>query len=72
MKRPLAYFSVVFASVLFVLQLWAPSFGRRNPVELSDGRVELLVGYEQDDSICLRGTVKDYSYNNQYGQITWI
>lgn len=70
MKRPLAYFSVVFASVLFVLQLWAPSFGRRNPVELSDGRVKLLVGYEQDDSICLRGTVKDYSYNNQYGQIT--
>lgn len=70
MKRPLAYFSVVFASVLFMLQLWNPSFGRRHPVELSDGRAKSLVGYEQDDSICLRGTVKDYSYNNQYGQIT--
>ncbi len=70
MKRPLAYFSVVFASVLFVLQLGNPSFGRRTPVELSDGKEKSLVFYEQDDSVCLRGTVKDYSYNNQYGQIT--
>lgn len=70
MKRPLALFCVVFAGILFVLQVWNPSLFRRSPIELTEDGIYSLGNYEQDDSILLCGTVKDYSYNNQYGQIT--
>lgn len=72
MKRPLACFSVVFAGVLFVLQLWSPDVFERNPIKIENegSRHKNLDGYEQDDFVCICGTVNDYSYNNLYGQIT--
>lgn len=70
MKRPLAYFSVVFVSVLFLLQCWNVSIIRQNPIEILTDGEKALSGLQQDDIIQICGTVKDYSYNNQYGQIT--
>lgn len=70
MKRPLAYTAVVFVMVLTLLQIWDASVFRQSPiVEETDGSKHLF-GYVQDDEITICGTIKDYSYNTQYEQIT--
>lgn len=70
MKRPLAWTAVVFVMVLALLQIWDASAFKQSPiVEEMDGSKQ-LAGYVQDDEITICATIKDYSYNTQYEQIT--
>ncbi len=70
MKRPLACTAIVFVMVLALLQIRDASAFRQSPiVEETDGFKQLF-GYVQDDEITIYGTIKDYSYNTQYEQIT--
>ena len=70
MKRPFAWFSVMFVTILFLLQIWNGAICVNNPVTILDSGEKSLSGYVQGDQIQICGTVKDYSYNNQYGQIS--
>jgi len=70
MKRPLAWFVVVFVMILFLLQIWSGTLSAKSPVMVSDSGEKSLSGYVQGDQIMVYGTVKDYSYNNQFGQIS--
>lgn len=70
MKRPLAYTAVVFVMVLALLQIWDASAFRQSPIAQNAVGVKRLLGYVQDDEITICGTIKDYSYNTQYEQIT--
>lgn len=69
-KRPLAFFSVVFILVLFSLQMVDETILKRDPVSSTATREKSLLGYLQDDWITLYGVVSDYSYENKFEKIT--
>lgn len=69
-KRPLAFVSVVFIMILFVMyQIENPLFSH-NPVNMAEDGQKTLDGYLQDDVITLFGVISDYSYQESYGVTT--
>lgn len=69
-KRPLAFFSVVFILILFFLQMTDETILKRDPVSSTATGEKSLAGYLQDDRITVYGVVSDYTYKNSYDQIT--
>ena len=70
MKRPLTWLMVVFIWILFFLQKWNESLFQNSTVNSTADGASCLYGYLQDDWVMMYGTITDYSFHNQYEQLT--
>lgn len=70
MKRPLAFFSVVFIILLFFSYRVNESVITCSPIKSTPEGKKELYGCLQDDTVTLCGTIEDYSYKSNYNQIT--